>query len=166
MNRNHTVEWYLERIESIQRIIPNCGISTDIITGFCDETEEDHQATLDLFKKVKFNLAYMYYYSERPKTLAERKYEDNVPHDVKKRRLAEIVAIHRQNALEVNLSKVGKSYEVLIESEPKKNKDQFGGRTTENNYVVFPKQGLKKGDYINVKIVDCSSATLIGEVIK
>ena len=165
MNRNHTVEWYLERIKSIERIIPNCGVSTDIITGFCDETEEDHQATLDLFKKVKFNLAYMYYYSERPKTLAERKFEDNVPQEVKKRRLSEIVAIHRQNALEVNQSKVGQTFEVLVESEPKKNKEQFGGRTTHNHYVVFPKEGLKKGDYINVKIVDCSSATLIGEVI-
>jgi len=167
MNRNHTVEWYLERIKRIKEIIPNCGISTDIITGFCDETEEDHQATLDLFKKVKFNLAYMYFYSERPKTLAERKFEDNVPLDVKKRRLSEVVEIHRQNALELNQEKIGKVFEVLVEGEPKKKKNQFSGRISENNYVVFPKtEGVNKGDYINVKIVDCSSATLIGEVIE
>lgn len=165
MNRNHTVEWYLERIQKIKEIIPNCGISTDIITGFCDETEENHLDTMKLFKQVKFNLAYMYYYSERPKTLAERKFEDNVPLDVKKRRLSEIVAIHRQNALEQNQNTVGKTYEVLVEGEPKKNKEQYSGRTSENYYVVFPKKGLKKGEYINVKIVDCSSATLIGEVI-
>jgi tRNA-2-methylthio-N6-dimethylallyladenosine synthase len=165
MNRNHTVEWYLERIQSIQRIIPNCGISTDIIAGFCDETEEDHQDTMKLFGQVKFNLAYMYYYSERPKTLAERKFEDNVPLDIKKKRLSEIVAIHRQNALEENQKTIGKTYEVLVEGVPKKNKEQYSGRTTENFYVVFPKEGIKKGEYINVKIIDCSSATLIGEVI-
>lgn len=165
MNRNHTVEWYLERINKIKEIIPNCGISTDIITGFCDETEENHLDTIKLFEQVKFNLAYMYYYSERPKTLAERKFEDNVPLETKKRRLSEIVAIHRQNALEQNQKTLGNTYEVLVEGEPKKNKDQYSGRTSENFYVVFPKKGLNKGEYINVKIVDCSSATLIGEVI-
>lgn len=166
MNRNHTVEWYLERIKRIEEIIPNCGISTDIITGFCDETEENHLATMKLFGQVKYNLAYMYYYSERPKTLAERKFEDNVPLEIKKRRLSEIVAKHRQNALEANQKTVGNTYEVLVEGEPKKNKDQYSGRTSENFYVVFPKEGLQKGEYINVKIVNCSSATLIGEVIK
>ncbi len=166
MNRNHTVEWYLERIARIQEIIPNCGISTDIIAGFCDETEEDHLDTMRLFEQVKFNLAYMYYYSERPKTLAERKFEDNIPLDIKKKRLSEIVAIHRQNALEQNQKTIGKTYEVLVEGEPKKNKDQYSGRTSENFYAVFPKEGLTKGTYINVKIVDCSSATLIAEVIQ
>lgn len=165
MNRNHTVEWYLERINKIKELIPHCGISTDIITGFCDETEENHQETLTLFGQVKFNLAYMYYYSERPKTLAERKFEDNVPYETKKRRLSEIVAKHRENALEQNQNTIGKVFEVLVEGEPKKNKDQFSGRTSENFYVVFPKEGRKKGEYINVKIVDCSSATLIGEVL-
>ncbi len=165
MNRNHTVEWYLERINRIQEIIPNCGISTDIIAGFCDETEENHQDTIKLFEQVKFNLAYMYYYSERPKTLAERKFEDNVPLEIKKKRLSEIVAIHRQNALEENQKAIGKTYEVLVEGVPKKNKEQYSGRTSENFYVVFPKEGVKKGEYINVKIIDCSSATLIGEVL-
>ncbi len=165
MNRNHTVEWYLNRIQRIFEIIPDCGISTDIITGFCDETEENHQDTIKLFEQVKFNLAYMYFYSERPKTLAERKFEDNVPIDVKKRRLNEVVTIHRNNALEQNKKQVGKVFEVLIEGEPKKNKEQFSGRTSENFYVVFPKEGLSKGEYINVKITDCSSATLIGEIV-
>lgn len=166
MNRNHTVEWYLDRIQRIFEIIPDCGISTDIITGFCDETEENHQDTIKLFEQVKFNLAYMYFYSERPKTLAERKFEDNVPIEVKKRRLNEVVTIHRNNALEQNKKQVGKTFEVLVEGEPKKNKEQFSGRTSENFYVVFPKDGLKKGEYINVQITDCSSATLIGEVIQ
>lgn len=165
MNRNHTVEWYLERINKIFEIIPDCGISTDIITGFCDETEENHQDTIKLFEQVKFNLAYMYFYSERPKTLAERKFKDNVPIEIKKRRLNEVVTIHRNNAWEQNKKQIGKIFEVLVEGEPKKNKEQLSGRTTENFYVVFPKEGLKKGEYINVKIVDCSSATLIGEVI-
>lgn len=165
MNRNHTVEWYLDRIQRIFEIIPDCGISTDIITGFCDETEEHHLDTMKLFEQVKFNLAYMYYYSERPKTLAERKFEDNVPIEIKKRRLNEIVTIHRNNALEQNKKQVGKTFEVLIEGEPKKNKEQFSGRTTENFYVVFPKEGLTKGEYINVKVIDCSSATLIGEIV-
>lgn len=165
MNRNHTVEWYLERINKIFEIIPDCGISTDIITGFCDETEENHQDTIKLFEQVKFNLAYMYFYSERPKTLAERKFKDNVPIEIKKRRLNEVVTIHRNNALEQNKKQIGKIFEVLVEGEPKKNKEQLSGRTTENFYVVFPKEGQKKGEYINVKIVDCSSATLIGEVI-
>lgn len=166
MNRNHTVEWYMERINKIFEIIPNCGISTDIITGFCDETEEDHKDTLRLIEKVKFNLAYMYFYSERPKTLAQRKFKDNIPLEIKKRRLSEVVNLQRKYALEQNQKQVGKIFEVLVEGKPKKNKDQFSGRTTENFYVVFPKEGVKKGEYVNVKIINCSSATLIGEVIK
>ncbi len=167
MNRNHTVEWYLERIEKIRKIIPNCGISTDIITGFCNETEEDHKQTIDVLNKVKFNLAYMYYYSERPKTLAERKFEDNVPLDVKKRRLSEIVTIQRSNAYDLNQQQIGKIHEILVEGSPKKDKNQLSGRTSENNYVVFPKvEGIKPGDYVNVKINKATSATLIGEVVK
>ncbi len=167
MNRNHTVEWYLERIEKIREIIPNCGISTDIITGFCNETEEDHQQTIDVLNKVKFNLAYMYYYSERPKTLAERKFEDNVPLDVKKRRLSEIVTVQRSNAFDLNQLQIGKTHEVLVEGSPKKDKNQLSGRTSKNNYVVFPKEEkIKPGDYVTVKINKATSATLIGEVVK
>lgn len=165
MNRGYTREWYLGRIAAIKKYIPNATISTDIITGFCGETEEDHQATLSLMDEVKFDFAYMYTYSERPKTLAERKYEDDVPEEVKSRRLTEIIALQRANSLLSNEKQVGQIQEVLVESVSKKSADEFAGRNPFNARVVFPKKDVKAGDYITVKINSCTSATLIGEII-
>lgn len=165
MNRGYTREWYLGRIAAIKKYIPNATISTDIITGFCGETEEDHQATLSLMEEVKFDFAYMYTYSERPKTLAERKYEDDVPEEVKSRRLTEIIALQRANSLLSNEKQVGQIQEVLVESVSKKSADEFAGRNPFNARVVFPKKDVKAGDYITVKINSCTSATLIGEII-
>lgn len=165
MHRGYTSEWYMDRIEAINRIVPDCAISTDIISGFCGETEEQHQATLDLMEKVKYDFAYMYKYSERPKTLAERKYEDDVPEDVKSRRLKEIVDLQMKHSLERNKAFVGKTYKVLIEGVSKKSKEQLFGRTSQSTVVVFPKENAKPGTYVNVKVNDCTAATLIGELI-
>ena len=165
MNRGYTREWYLGRIAAIKKYIPNATISTDIITGFCGETEEDHQATLSLMEEVKFDFAYMYTYSERPKTLAERKYEDDIPEEVKSRRLTEIIALQRANSLLSNEKQVGQIQEVLVESVSKKSADEFAGRNPFNARVVFPKKDVKAGDYVTVKINSCTSATLIGEII-
>ena len=165
MNRGYTREWYLGRIAAIRKYIPTATISTDIITGFCGETEEDHQATLSLMEEVKFDFAYMYTYSERPKTLAERKYEDDVPEEVKSRRLTEIIALQRANSLLSNEKQVGQIQEVLVESVSKKSADEFAGRNPFNARVVFPKKESKPGDYVTVKINSCTSATLIGEII-
>ena len=165
MNRGYTREWYLDRIAAIKKYIPTATISTDIITGFCGETEEDHQATLSLMEEVKFDFAYMYTYSERPKTLAERKYEDDIPEEVKSRRLTEIIALQRANSLLSNEKQVGQIQEVLVESVSKKSADEFAGRNPFNARVVFPKKDTKAGDYVTVKINSCTSATLIGEII-
>ncbi len=165
MNRGYTREWYLDRIAAIKKYIPTATISTDIITGFCGETEEDHQATLSLMEEVKFDFAYMYTYSERPKTLAERKYEDDLPEEVKSRRLTEIITLQRANSLLSNEKQVGQIQEVLVESVSKKSADEFAGRNPFNARVVFPKKDSKPGDYVTVKINSCTSATLIGEII-
>ncbi len=165
MNRGYTREWYLSRIESIRQRIPDCGISTDVITGFCDETEEEHQETLSLMNAVKYDFAYMFAYSERPKTLAERKYSDNVPEEIKKRRLAEVVALQREHS-ELHVRKqVGKVHRVLIEGASKKSADMLMGRNSQNAVVVFPAGDLRKGQYVNVLATDCTSSTLIGEVV-
>lgn len=165
MNRGYTREWYLDRIAAIYKYIPDCAISTDIITGFCGETEEQHQETLSLMEAVKYDFAYMYKYSERPKTLAERKYEDDVPEEVKSRRLTEIVALQQEHALYRTKKMVGKEYEVLVEGVSKKNKEEYFGRTSQSTVVVFPKGDTKIGTYVRVKINDCTSATLKGELI-
>jgi tRNA-2-methylthio-N6-dimethylallyladenosine synthase len=165
MNRGYTREWYLGRIAAIHKYLPTATISTDIITGFCGETEEDHQATLSLMEEVKFDFAYMYTYSERPKTLAERKYEDDVPEEVKSRRLTEIINLQRANALLSNEKQVGQIQEVLVEAVSKKSAEEFAGRNPFNARVVFPKKDSKPGDYVTVKINSCTSATLIGEII-
>lgn len=166
MNRTYTREWYKERIDSIRRIIPGCGISTDIIAGFCTETEEDHQDTLDIMEYVKYDLAYMFAYSVRPGTLAERKYEDDVPQEVKSRRLSEIVALQQKHQTETNPPEIGKMYEVLVEGISKKSKDELFGRTSQNKVVIFPKGNLKPGEYVTVKITGCTPATLIGETVE
>ncbi|TXC78856.1 tRNA (N6-isopentenyl adenosine(37)-C2)-methylthiotransferase MiaB [Luteibaculum oceani] len=165
MNRGYTREWYMDRIAAINKYIPDCAISTDIITGFCGETEEQHQETLSLMEQVKYDFAYMYKYSERPKTLAERKYEDDVPEEVKSRRLTEIVDLQMKHSLERNKKMVGKDYKILIEGVSKKNKDELFGRTSQNTVVVFPKKDAVPGTYVNVHVHDCTAATLKGELI-
>ena len=165
MNRGYSREWYMNRINSIRQIIPDCGISTDIITGFCNETDKEHQDTLSLLKWAEFDNAYMFFYSERPKTLAERKFEDDVPLAIKKQRLNDVIEAQRINSLLNNNKSVGKTYKVLIEGYSKKSKEMFCGRTTRNAMVVFPKENFKPGEYVNVKIEDCTVGTLIGKVV-
>lgn len=166
MNRTYTREWYQERINAINRIIPGCAISSDIITGFCTETEAEHQETIDLMKWAKFSLTYKFYYSERPGTLAERKYEDDIPLEVKKRRLAEIVEVQLEISKEHNDRDIGKTFEVLIEGDSKKSKDDFKGKNSHGKLIVFPKsQNLSPGDYVQVLITDATSATLKGKIV-
>jgi len=162
MNRGYTKEWYLERINKIREIIPDCGISTDIITGFCDETEEDHQETLSLIEESKFNFAYMYSYSERPKTLAERKFKDNVLPEIKSRRLSEIIVQQSSVSLKSNKEDIGKTFKVLVEGVSKKSTGYLSGRTDQNKVVVFPRKNFKEGDFVDVIIEGCTSATLLG----
>ncbi len=165
MNRTYTREWYLSKVNRIREILPGCGISTDVITGFCTETEEDHQATLSLMEYCEYDLAYMYYYSERPGTLAERRFTDDVPEETKKRRLQEVVALHRIQSLKSMEKEVGKTATVLIEGDSKKNDAHWAGRSDNNKVVVFPKNGnLKKGDYAEVLIESCTAGTLIGSL--
>lgn len=165
MNRGYSREWYLERIASIKRIIPGCGISMDIITGFCSETEEEHKDTLSLMEAVQYDFGYMFMYSERPKTLAERKYKDDVPENIKKRRLQEIVDLQRIHSGIRTKEGVGKTHRVLIEGFSKKSQDMLMGRNSENSVVVFPKGNHKKGEYVNVFTDRCTSSTLIGEAV-
>jgi len=165
MNRGYTREWYLQRIEAIHRIIPDCAISTDVISGFCGETEMEHDETLSLMDLVKYDFAYMFKYSERPKTLAERKFEDDVPDEVKSKRLSEIIEKQLKFSLESNKKRIGLVEKVLIEGESKRSSEHMCGRTSRNSMVVFPKNKGIKGDYVQVKINDCTSATLMGEEI-
>lgn len=166
MNRTYTREWYISKVDRIREILPGCGLSTDTITGFCTESEEDHQATLSLFDYCEYDLAYMYYYSERPGTLAARRFEDDVPLDVKKRRLQEVVALHRVHSLKSMERDLGKTFSVLIEGNSKKSDLEWAGRTDHNKMVVFKKTGnLKKGDYANVFIEDCTAGTLMGRAV-
>jgi tRNA-2-methylthio-N6-dimethylallyladenosine synthase len=165
MNRGYTREWYLDRIAAINRLIPDCGISTDIIAGFCSETEEEHQDTLNLLKQVQYDYGYLFMYSERPKTLAERKFKDDVPVDVKNRRLNEIVNVQRENSAFKTKLGLNKIHKVLIEGFSKKSDEFLMGRNTQNTVVVFPKENYKKGDYVNVLATDCTPSTLIGKVI-
>ena len=165
MNRGYTREWYLQRIEAIHKIIPDCAISTDVISGFCGETEIEHKETLSLMDHVKYDFAYMFKYSERPKTLAERKFEDDVPEDIKSKRLTEIIEKQLKFSLASNKKRIGLVEKVLVEGESKRSKDQMCGRTSRNSMVVFPKKKGLKGQYVHVKINDCTSATLMGEEI-
>ena len=165
MNRGYTREWYLNRIEAIKRILPNATISTDLITGFCTETEEQHLETISLIKEVRFNYAYMYCYSERPKTLAERKYEDDIPEKVKLRRLDDIIKIQRSNSGELMAGYVGNTYSVLVEKFSKKSKDDLSGRNSQNAMVIFPKEDYKIGQYVDVQILKSTSGSLIGKAV-
>ena len=165
MNRGYTREWYLERIEAIHRIIPGCAISTDIITGFCGETDAEHRDTVSLMEKVQFDYAYMFKYSERPKTLAERKFEDDVPEEIKGKRLTEIIELQTAHSLAANERQVGTIQEVLVEGPSKRSELQFCGRNSRNSMVVFDRKQAEKGSYVQVKITGCTSATLFGELI-
>lgn len=166
MNRGYTREWYLNRIEAINRIIPNCGITTDTISGFCGETEEQHQETLSMMKIVRYDSAFMYKYSVRPKTLADRKYEDDVIEADKQKRLEEIIALQQIHSKEVNQEQIGKTEEVLIETVSKRSQDQLMGRTDRNHKVIFDRKNTKVGEYAMVRITGCTSATLQGELIE
>lgn len=167
MNRTYTREWYLAKVKRIREIMPDCGLSTDVISGFCSETEEEHQDTLSLMEICRFDMAYMFSYSERPGTLAARRYEDDVPEDVKKRRLEEIIKLQNKHSRESYQNDIGKTFKVLIEGDSKRSDADWCGRNTQNKMVVFPKGNyqLQKGDYVNVRINTATSATLIGEII-
>jgi tRNA-2-methylthio-N6-dimethylallyladenosine synthase len=167
MNRTYTREWYLSRINKIRELIPDCGISSDIIAGFCGETEDDHQDTLSLIRESRFDMSYMYFYSERPGTLAARRYADDVPETEKKRRLDQIVKLQNQVSRESNRKDLDTISKVLIEGDSKKSSSDWMGRNTQNKVVVFPKQNhlLGKGDYALVRIESCTGATLMGRII-
>ena len=162
MNRQHTANEYRALVKRMWEILPNCSISQDIIVGFPGETEQDHQDTLQLMEDIKFTFGYMYKYSERPGTMAARKFEDNIPEATKKRRLTEIVDAQRAHAAFRTQQFLGKTTEVLVEKESKKNENQWSGRNEQGIGVVFPKGNYKPGDFVPIKINDCTSATLIG----
>jgi tRNA-2-methylthio-N6-dimethylallyladenosine synthase len=168
MNRNYSREWYMGKIDRIREIIPGCGISSDIITGFCTETEEDHQNTLEIMAYSKYDLSYMFFYSERPGTLAQRRYEDDIPLQVKKRRLQEIVDMQGKLSRQSNEEDLGKTFKVLIEADSKKTDKDWMGRNSQNKMVVFPKKNKehKPGGYVLVKVNACTRATLLGEIIE
>lgn len=163
MNRKYTRDWYLNRIEAIKKIIPGCTISTDIISGFCTETEEDHQETLSIMKEVEYFYAFMFKYSERPGTMAAKKLKDGVSEETKSRRLKEIIDLQQKLSHQSNLNDVGKIFNVLVKGISKKSDQQLFGRNSENKVCVFPKENFKPGDYVKVKITKCTTATLIGE---
>jgi tRNA-2-methylthio-N6-dimethylallyladenosine synthase len=166
MNRKYTREWYLDRVAAIRRIIPDCGLSTDIFSGFHSETEEDHQLSLSLMEECGYDSAFMFKYSERPGTYASKHLEDNVPEDVKIRRLNEIIALQNRLSAEANQRCVGKVYEVLVEGVSKRSREQLFGRTEQNRVVVFDRGSHHVGDFVNVRITESSSATLKGEEVK
>lgn len=164
MNRKYTREWYMDRIDAIKTIIPDCGISTDVFAGFHSETDEDHQNTLSLMKWVGFDSAFMFKYSERPGTYASKNLADNISEEIKSRRLQEIIDLQNQLSVESNNKDIGKTYEVLTEGVSKKSNDQLYGRTSQNKVVVFPKGNYQVGDFVKVKVKSVTKATLIGEI--
>ncbi len=166
MNRTYDREWFKMRLDKIREVLPDCGISTDVIAGFCTETEEEHQDTLDMFRYGRFNFAFMYQYSERPGTLAARRYADDIPADVKNRRLQEIIAIQHQVSLELNQAEVGKVQTVLIEGFSKKSDQELRGRNDQNTVVIFPKEHYQKGQYVKVLVERATQTSLIGRVIE
>ena len=165
MTREYTRKWYMDRVKAIRTIIPGCAISTDMIAGFCTETEEDHKASLSLLEWAEYDFAYMFKYSERPGTKAARKYNDDIPEDIKTKRLNEIISLQNKLSAKSKKLDVGKVFEVLIEGFSKRSEDHLSGRTSQNKVVVFPADGHKKGEYVNVIIERCTSATLLGRVI-
>ena len=166
MNRTYDRDWYLNRIDAIYKIIPDCAISSDMIAGFCSESDEEHQDTLSIMEYANYSYAYMFAYSERPGTLAAKKLKDDIPEEIKKQRLSEIIRLQRQLSYMHNLKDVGQTYKVLIEGNSKKSEDEFKGRNSQNKMIIFPKNNmLKAGDYVNVKIISASSATLTGQIV-
>lgn len=165
MNRTYTREWYMAKVKRINEVMPECGVSSDIITGFCTETEEDHLDTLDIMEKSGYDFSYMFIYSERPGTLAAKRYTDDVPEEIKKRRLQEIISLQNKLSFQSNLKDIGKSFEVLIEGDSRKSSEHWMGRNSRNKVVVFSKASfplLTKGDYATVKVLECTQGTLIG----
>lgn len=166
MNRTYDRVWYKNRVDAIYRIMPDCAISSDMIAGFCSETEEEHQDTLSMMEYVQYSMSYMFFYSVRPGTLAAKKLEDDVPLEVKKRRLQEIVELQNKISLDVNLKDIGKVFKVLIEGNSKRSDEEFKGRNSQNKMINFPKKaGLSPGDYTWVKVTDATSASLRGEIV-
>ncbi len=165
MNRKYTREWYLNRVEAMRRIMPDVAIGTDIFCGFHDETEEDHQESLSLMREVKFDMAFMFKYSERPGTVAAKRMPDNVPEEVKLRRLAEIIDLQQVIANESNQKDIGKTFEVLVEGFSKRSKEQMFGRSSQNKVIIFPREGRHIGEIVHVKVIRASSATLIADVV-
>lgn len=167
MNRSYTREWYMAKVNRIREILPDCGISSDVIAGFCTETEEDHQDTLSMMEFAQYDMSYMFFYSERPGTLAQRRYKDDIPEEVKKRRLQEIVEVQNRLSKQSNEKDLGKTFKVLVESTSKRSEHDWMGRSSQNKVIVFPKatHDLKPGDYVQVKVNDCTQATLLGEII-
>ena len=165
MNRKYTREWYLDRVAAIRRYMPDCAVTTDLIAGFSGETEEEHAATLSLMREVGYDFAYMFKYSERPGTFAQRNMPDDVPDEVKSRRLSEIIALQNELGLESNRRDVGKVFEVLVEGRSRRNAEQLSGRTSQNKVVVFDRGGRDVGDYVRVRITGCTPATLFGEEV-
>lgn len=165
MNRTYDRDWYLDRIAAIRRIVPDCGLSTDVITGFCSETEEEHQETLSLMELVQYDMAYMFFYSERPGTLAARKYPDDIPHEVKIRRLNEIITLQTKHSAKRNQDDIGKTFKILVEKPSKRSDKDMCGRNDQNKMVVFPAENIHPGDYVHVKITSATSATLIGVMV-
>ena len=167
MNRTYTREWYLNKVKRIREIMPDCGLSTDVISGFCTETEEEHQDTLSVMEHSRFDMAYMFSYSERPGTLAARRYEDDVQEEVKKRRLIEIINLQNGHSRESYTNDIGKTFEVLIEGSSKKSDNDWSGRNSQNKMMVFAKNNapLKKGDYVQVMVTSATSATLLGQIV-
>jgi tRNA-2-methylthio-N6-dimethylallyladenosine synthase len=167
MNRTYTREWYMAKVDRIREILPGCGISSDVIAGFCTETEEDHQDTLSIMEYSRYDMSYMFFYSERPGTLAARRYADDIPEEVKKRRLQEIVELQNRLSRESNLKDIGNTYKVLIEGDSKRSDKDWMGRNSQNKVVVFPKGNydLKKGDYVWVKVHESTQATLLGTIV-
>jgi tRNA-2-methylthio-N6-dimethylallyladenosine synthase len=168
MNRTYTREWYMGKVDRIKQIIPDCGISGDIITGFCTEEEQDHRDTLSIMEYSKYDYAYMYFYSERPGTLAQKRYTDDVPLEVKKRRLYEVVELQNRLSLESNQRDIGKTFKILIEGDSKKSEKDWAGRSSHGKVFVFPKESyeLKKGDYAMVQATSCTQGTLLGKIIE
>lgn len=165
MNRHYDSAWYLERIAAIRRILPTCSITTDVIAGFCTETEEDHQRTLDIFRQVRYDYAYMFKFSMRPNTYAEKHLTDDISESEKTRRLEEIISLQGQIALENNKQEVGKVFEVLVEGESHRSKAQLFGRNSQNKVIVFDRHDVLPGQYVKVRVTDCTAATLIGQLV-
>ena len=166
MNRTYTREWYLNKINSIKNIVgDDCGISSDFISGFCSETDKEHKETISLMDKIKYDYSYTFSYSERKGTMAERKFTDDIPDNIKQRRLSELIIKQREHSLYRNKLCVNKTFKVLIEGLSKKSKNEFKGRSSENKMIIFPKRNYNIGDYVNVKVLECNSATLFGEII-